>query len=227
MLPVLPDPATLLRGVNPVIAENPYLAAPALAATGYGGGTEAFDELPLWRQWLWRILLPRVFDRLKAGLNEGARSTGDGWSSPPPAIGTAEATDAVRSAVALGGLAALPKSEAVYWMAVLDSGGRDLDGAGRYRLTIPADVPVRAFWSLALYERLTDGRLFFVENPIDRYAIGNRTPDLKRNADGSLTIAIQPTDPGPGANWLPSPPRGPFSLAFRAYRPEAPILSGG
>ena len=227
VLPVLPDPATLLRGVNPVIAENPYLAAPALAATGYGGGTEAFDELPLWRQWLWRILLPRVFDRLKAGLNEGARSTGDGWSSPPPAIGTAEATDAVRSAVALGGLAALPKSEAVYWMAVLDSGGRDLDGAGRYRLTIPADVPVRAFWSLALYERLTDGRLFFVENPIDRYAIGNRTPDLKRNADGSLTIAIQPTDPGPGANWLPSPPRGPFSLAFRAYRPEAPILSGG
>ena len=55
VLPVLPDPATLLRGVNPVIAENPYLAAPALAATGYGGGTEAFDELPLWRQWLWRI----------------------------------------------------------------------------------------------------------------------------------------------------------------------------
>ena len=225
-LPVLPDPAMLLRRANPVIAENPYLAAPALAATGYGQGAEAFDKLPVWRQWLWRILLPRIFDKLKSGLNAGARSTDDGWSNPPPGIGTAEATDAVRSAVALGGLAALPKSEATYWTAVLDADRRDFDGGSRYRLTIPADVPVNSFWSLSLYERLPDGRLFFVDNPINRYAVGNRTPDLKRNTDGSLTLVIQSTDPGPDVNWLPSPASGPFNLTFRAYRPKAELLEG-
>ncbi|TPE59495.1 DUF1254 domain-containing protein [Sandaracinobacter neustonicus] len=226
VLPVLPDPAMLLRRANPVIAENPYLARPALAATGYGQGGEAFEALPVWRQWLWRFILPRAFDKLKAGLNAGARSTDDGWSNPPPGIGTASATDAVRSAVALGGLAALPKEEATYWMAVLDSDRQDFDGAHHYRLTIPANVPVGAFWSLSLYERLPDGRLFFVENPIQRYAVGDRTQGLKRNADGSLTITIQPTDPGPEANWLPSPASGPFNLAFRAYRPGEPIRNG-
>ena len=45
--------------------------------------------------------------------------------------------------------------------------------------TIPADVPVNSFWSLSLYERLPDGRLFFVDNPINRYAVGNRTPPFK------------------------------------------------
>jgi hypothetical protein len=226
VLPVLPDPAMLLRRANPVIAANIDLQDKALAATGYGGGPEAFDALPLWRQWLWRLLLPRIFERMKAGIAEGSRVTGDGWSRSPPGIGTADAGDAVRAAVALGGLGALPKEEAVYWSATLDSSGAELDGGQRYRLTIPAAVPARAFWSLSMYERLPDGRLFYIENPLDRWAVGNRTPGLLRNPDESLTLVIQATDPGPGVNWLPSPKAGPFTLTFRAYLPDEPILSG-
>lgn len=226
IVPVLPDPATLLRTANPIIAESPHLHDARLAATGYGGGAEAFEALPVWRQWLWRLLLPRLFQRMQKGISMGARNSADGWSATPPGIGSAAASDVVRAGVALGGLGALPADEAVYWAAVVDRDGKDLDGANRYRLTIPADVPANAFWSLSLYERLPDGRLFYVENPIDRYAVGNRTQGLGRNADGSLTLAIQPTDPGDGSNWMPTPRSGPFTLIFRAYRPGETILNG-
>lgn len=226
VLPVLPDPATLLRTANPIVAESPHLQDVSLAATGYGQGADAFRELPVWRQWIWRLLLPRLFQRMQKAIALGARSTDDGWSRTPPGIGTADASDPLRAGVALAGLGALPADEAIYWSAVLDRNGKELDGARAYRLTIPAHVPADAFWSLSLYERLPDGRLFYVENPIQRYAVGNRTPNLARNADGSLTLAIQPTDPADGSNWLPTPRSGPFTLIFRAYRPGEPILKG-
>jgi hypothetical protein len=201
------------------------LQDPSLAATGFGGSADAFDALPAWRQWLWRLVLPRMFERMKAGVAAGSRVTGDGWSKSPPGIGTSSASDEVRAAVALAGLGALPKDEAIYWSATLDRDGAELDGGQRYRLTIPAEVPAGAFWSLSMYERLPDGRLFYVDNPLARYAVGNRTPGLTRNTDGSLTLiltAVEPTD----GNWLPSPRAGPFTLVFRAYLPEAPILEG-
>jgi hypothetical protein len=226
VLPVLPDPAMLLRRANPVIAESPPLKRPDLAATGFGGDPEAFDALPAWRQWLWRLLLPRLFARLKDGIAQGSTQTGDGWSRSPPGIGTAAADDRIRAGVALGGLAALPVSEAVYWTATEDRDGQPLDGARRYRLTIPADVPARAFWSVSMYERLPDGRLFYVENPIRRYAIGSRTPGLELEEDASLTLTLAADEPGEGANWLPTPRAGPFALVFRAYLPEAAIQEG-
>ncbi|MFN3371728.1 MAG: DUF1214 domain-containing protein [Sphingomonadaceae bacterium] len=226
LLPAVPDPAMLLRRANPVIARNPTLADERLAATGYGQGAQAFDALPAWRQWLWRLLWPRIVERMKTGISAGSRVTGDGWSRSPPGIGTAAATPAVRAAVALGGLAALPADEAVYWSATVDSQGRELDGANRYRLRIPEPVPADAFWSLTLYQRLPDGRLFFIDNPLDRYAIGNRTPGLVRDADGTLSITLAAADPGQGAIWLPMPQAGPFTLVFRAYRPQAPIRDG-
>lgn len=52
--------------------------------------------------------------------------------------------------------------------------------------------PVQAFWSLTAYDK--DG--YFIVNPLDRYAIGDRDP-LKLNPDGSLDICIQSQSPGP------------------------------
>jgi hypothetical protein len=225
-LPVTPDPATLLRVANPVIAANAHLKEPALAATGFGGPADAFDTLPAWRQWLWRLLLPRLFERIRAEVAAGPRTSPDRWSRTPPGIGTAAAADGLRAAVALAGLGALPADEAVYWSAVLDSEGADLQGGATYRLKVPPAVPARAFWSISLYERLPDGRLFYADNPIDRYAVGNRTPGLVADADGGLTLTLAPTDPGGGANWLPTPPRGPITVIFRAYLPEPAIQRG-
>jgi hypothetical protein len=44
---------------------------------------------------------------------------------------------------------------------------------------------VDAFWSISMYH-IADGS--FVDNPIKRYSIGDRTKGLTRAADGSLTI---------------------------------------
>ena len=117
--------------------------------------------------------------------------------------------------MALVGLAALPPAEAMYMQPVGDSGP---DAHWRGRLSAAASPPascrpVNAFWSLTMYEATPDGQFFLVENPIERYSIGDRTPGLKKNADGSLDIWIARADPAAtkSANWLPAPAKGPFS----------------
>ena len=87
--------------------------------------------------------------------------------------------------------------------------------------------PIKAFWSLCMYERTPEGRLFFTENTLKRYSIGDRTPGLKKNDDGSLDIWIGHGYPGPErqANWLPAP-AGAFALILRAYLPAPALLNG-
>jgi len=82
--------------------------------------------------------------------------------------------------------------------------------------------PVKAFWSVTMYAPDRS----FVANPINRYAIGDRTPGLQYGKDHSLDIYIQ-HDPPPGheSNWLPAP-SGPFSLSMRLYLPKASAIEG-
>ena len=85
--------------------------------------------------------------------------------------------------------------------------------------------PVGAFWSITAYDQKT---FDLMENPIRRYSLGDRTPGLQPAADGSLTIAIQatePKDPALKANWLPVGP-GPFYLVMRSYDPDPRIATG-
>ena len=79
-----------------------------------------------------------------------------------------------------------------------------------------------------MYEATADGQYFFTDNPLKRYAVGDRTPGLKRNADGSLDIWIGRADPGGErtANWLPAPKSGPFAMTLRAYLPKPELLDG-
>ena len=71
-----------------------------------------------------------------------------------------------------------------------------------------------------------------IKNPINRYLINSpMLPDMKKNADGSLTIYIQKDSPGEDkeANWLPAP-NDEIYLVMRLYWPktEAPsILPAG
>ncbi|MET0988707.1 MAG: DUF1254 domain-containing protein [Steroidobacteraceae bacterium] len=100
--------------------------------------------------------------------------------------------------------------------------GQPLDGSHRYRLRFAAgQLPkVDAFWSLTMY----DDDLMLVENPIHRFAIGDRTPGLAYGDDGSLEILLQRDQPAEGtANWLPAP-QGRFELMFRGYQPQPAFL---
>lgn len=69
---------------------------------------------------------------------------------------------------------------------------------------------------------------YLVDNPAERYSIGDRTPGLVYGDDGSLTVYIQrdrPTDPVEAANWLPAP-AGDFRPMLRLYTPEQSVLDG-
>ncbi|WP_419317665.1 DUF1254 domain-containing protein [Caulobacter sp. ErkDOM-E] len=152
----------------------------------------------------------------------------NGWSYPKPNLGFHGVDYGYRAIVALQGLGALPVAEAMYMKAAGDNDTGLYDGDGLYRLTLPAQLPLDGFWSLSMYEATPDGQYFFTDNPIDRYAIGDRTPGLKRQADGTLDLWISRTDPGGdrSANWLPAPKSGPFSMTLRTYLPRAELLSG-
>jgi hypothetical protein len=65
-------------------------------------------------------------------------------------------------------------------------------------------------------------------DPINRSLINSpMLPDLKKNADGSLTIHIQKDSPGKNeeANWLPAP-NGPTYVVMRVYWPKESALNG-
>jgi len=95
---------------------------------------------------------------------------------------------------------------------------RAFDGAAAtLRFPPGGEPPVDGFWSLCLY----GPDMFLVGNEIDRYSIGDRTPGLRWDPDGGLTLWVGPDRPADPANWLPAPP-GPSVMALRAYegRPE-------
>lgn len=79
-----------------------------------------------------------------------------------------------------------------------------------------------------MYQAIDDGQFFFFDNPINRYAIGDRTPGLVRDARGEIDIYMTRDRPAGAraANWLPTPPSGRFGIVFRAYLPRAELLDG-
>jgi hypothetical protein len=129
----------------------------------------------------------------------------------------------LRACVAMKGLAALAADEAVYATADFDEAGEPLAGSARYELYFaPGQLPpVDAMWSLSLYGE----DRYFTDNPIRRYAIGDRTQGLKYEPDGGLRIPIQHAPPPSPANWLPAPAGG-FYLILRLYHPQAAFLEG-
>lgn len=128
----------------------------------------------------------------------------------------------LRAAVAKDQIYVAVPEEAIYPVGRTDSAGAPLDGRNSYTITMPAAglPPVNAFWSITLY----DDNGFMVPNSLQRYSLGDRTPDLVRRPDGSVVIVIgaRPAH-RPDENWLPAP-EGPFYLMMRLYQPGKAIL---
>ncbi|MBV8971033.1 MAG: DUF1254 domain-containing protein [Sphingomonadaceae bacterium] len=220
----IPDAATFLAVVDEALARNPLPdRARAFAALNLAPGAPASPETIA----RWDAALPALRAEVKGGLAETG-TTVDGWTYPGEGIGQyGDRDDAARACVALGGLGALPRTEAVYLTAKADAAGAPLTGAKAYTVHLPPKLPVGAFWSLTMYEQDAGGRLFFVDTPSKRFAVGDRTPELRPNADGSYDIFVQPAAPSGErvVNWLPSP-KGRFVLIFRAYLPGPAFLNG-
>jgi hypothetical protein len=147
------------------------------------------------------------------------RDSVNGWVLPGTNLGnfgTDYHTRALTAFIAFG--ANLP-ADAVYPTSFLDADGQPFRGTNRYVLHFEKGQlpPVNAFWSVTLY----DADSFFVDNPINRYAISSWMP-LRPNADGSIDIDIQHDPPGKDRepNWLPAPAQGAFNLTLRMYWPK-------
>ncbi len=227
----VPDAATLIAVVDEALTRSPLSPAtrarPELAALGITpAGIDPASIAPETMA-LWAKSLPTLRAEIKSGLMK-AGSEIDGWGYPGPGIGHyGDGDDANRARVALGGLGALPRTEAIYLSAQKDKAGAPLNGAKAYTIHIPGHLPVGAFWSLTMYQQEAGGRLFFVDTPSKRYAVGDRTPELRAERDGGYDIFVQPNEPSGerAVNWLPSP-KGPFSVIFRAYLPKPEFLDG-
>jgi hypothetical protein len=133
-----------------------------------------------------------------------------------------------RFAAAVLGLYGNSKQEAMYPFYRTDAAGERLD-ASKHRYVLrfaPGQLPpVNAFWSVTMYELPAN---LLTANPINRYLINSpMLPDLKRDADGGLTLYIQAESPGAenDSNWLPAP-NGPFWIAMRLYWPAEAALDG-
>jgi hypothetical protein len=137
-----------------------------------------------------------------------------------------------RAAAAKAGIYGNDAAEAMYPMTKMLGDGEVLDGSKHnFTLTFPAGQfpPVNSFWSVTMYDGKSQ---LLIKNPIDRYLINSpMLPEMKKNADGSLTIYIQKDSPGEAkeANWLPAP-NDTIYLVMRLYWPrESPpsILPAG
>lgn len=131
-----------------------------------------------------------------------------------------------RSLGAMLGIYGNSTAEAVYGAYQIAPDGKPLDGNKKWVLRYaPGQLPpVNEFWSITMYN-VPQRQL--VENPINRYSIGDRTAGLKKGKDGSLEIYVQSDSPGPDkeSNWLPTP-KGPFFMASRMYGPKQPLIDG-
>jgi len=225
-------PAAYLALVNEALARNGVPAHEQEMVAGFAdlgvraGDLAAWDTLSPGIREAWTRLWPALRHELEHPPKGSLRRNGPrgSWLSGMDHIGNFGTDYLYRAYISLVGLGALERPEAIYASALTDGDGQPLDGAHCYRLHVPARMPVNAFWSLSMYEFAPDGRRFFTANPIQRYAIGDRTPGLTRNADGSLDLAIQCAPPAEGlANWLPAP-KGRFAMALRYYHPQPDLI---
>ena len=105
-----------------------------------------------------------------------------------------------------------------YMVATKDSDGEPLAAGANYRLTVPADVPVRDFWSIIAYEFDTRS---FIYNDLNRVGLSSLdAANMQINEDGSVDIYFGKTAPaGLESNWIPTSGKAFFPM-FRFYGPE-------
>ncbi len=213
-LPLLLDDATPLAGEEPRYAAMRELVAavrkdPKLKAAVIDEAKRADAELvaPLFEFRNYGLPLPFNWTTVDNGA----------------AFGTDYFT---RTAVARSNILVNKPNETKYFYQDLDAGGQRLNSANRYTVTFAKGQlpPVKGFWSLTMYNK----HHFFEPNALKRYSVGTKNKTLKKNADGSLTIYVQPDSPGADkeSNWLPAPKGAEFSLYVRAYWPKKAITSG-
>jgi hypothetical protein len=108
-----------------------------------------------------------------------------------------------------------------YLMTIVDKDGQPLNGGSTYRLNVPANAPVKLYWSATAYDRATHA---LIRN-LPWASRSSQTPGVQKNADGSVDVYFGPKAPaGEESNWVPTSADGKFEVLFRFYGPEKPLF---
>ncbi len=114
-----------------------------------------------------------------------------------------------------------------YLGALVDSNGEYFDGAKTYKVTLPPNVPARAFWSIIVYDNQTRSML---QTPQRYPRAGSQSypgPAAVANPDGSTTVYFAPAKPDSvsDGNWIQTDPAKGWNTLLRLYSPLEPFFT--
>ena len=130
----------------------------------------------------------------------------------------------LRAVIAQIGLGAVTSDQSIFALSLTDHGLAPLSASTNYVLHMPTPPPVNEGWTVMVY----DLHGFLVPNPINRYQFNSHS-QLAHNADGSVDIYLQSTQPASttqARNWLPTPPGAGFDLIWRLLAPKPGQIKG-
>ncbi len=145
-------------------------------------------------------------------LAAAAPGGGGPWSASRD-VGGADAGLYLRARVAVSGLFALSRDEAIYFRADRDDKGRPLTSRCDYEIT--GRAPEARWWSITAY----GADYFLIPNDAGRYSFNSG--NISFDSEGAFRILASPA-PAAG-NWLPTGHAERIYFLFRVYNPPPEI----
>jgi len=107
-----------------------------------------------------------------------------------------------------------------YAITYSDADGNTFDGSKTYKFNIPANPPMKDFWSFTAYDNQTRSML---QTDQQFPGVDNNKEGMVQNADGSWDIYFGPEPPkGFENNWIQTIPGKGWNTIFRLYGPLEP-----
>ena len=128
---------------------------------------------------------------------------------------------------AIGASPAMFKRDAsagsLYWLGIRDRDDAYLDGANRYKLTVPLPVPAKLFWSVTVYDADTRSQI----QTRQKKAALRSMFELKDAQGSSVDLYFGPmAPPGQDNRWIQTLPGRGWFVYFRIYGPDKPAFDG-
>jgi hypothetical protein len=203
--------------VNETISRSSYLAGEManLLPAGIGKGAAALTGA---QKTEWLAGIKRAKTQMDILPNKYAARNNKGWIKFPEKTGRRGMYDLDRSIAMYSEPACMREEEMTYYQCVADENNNPLVPGAKYALLLFEGMFIAASeWSITMYQKAPDGRLYLVPNPINRYSIIKQLAGFKHTKFMIYKFDIQPDMPDEGpTNWLPSP-KGEFTLVLRLY----------
>jgi hypothetical protein len=115
----------------------------------------------------------------------------------------------------------IPGVGSQYLMGFLDAQGTPMDGAATYKVTLPKDIPAKAFWSFTVYDNQTRSMLATPQKYPRAGSQSYPSPAAEAAEDGTTTIWFSPQQPDGVArgNWIQTDPDKGWFTILRLYSP--------